>query len=149
MTPIATSECLQIQPSQFAADFDEISRIHFLNSTIFFYVTSHTITHEIIITLFTWGLIYVQSIKNRLTSKSFIANYNFRGVSTKLDRFPVFPGAISNFKIFPGFPGIPEVVDTSNLQFLLYCQQVCQDSWIPPNLASRPLETSKRITFLA
>jgi len=36
MTPIATSECLQIQPSQFAADFDEISRIHFLNSRIFF-----------------------------------------------------------------------------------------------------------------
>ena len=37
MTPIATSECLQIQPSQFAADYEEISRIHFFKfQNIFF-----------------------------------------------------------------------------------------------------------------
>ena len=53
-------ECLQIQPKQFPGDIQDT---FFLNIPENFYVTSHAITPEIIVILFTRGLPYVQSTK--------------------------------------------------------------------------------------
>ena len=66
-----------------------------------------TLTPEIIVILFTRRLPYVQCTKNRLTCKNYIANHKiFRRHQLNSRRLPVFPGAISNSRRFPG------VVDT-------------------------------------
>jgi len=46
----------------------------FLQNSRRFYVTSHTITPEIIVILFTGGLPYVQCTKSRPTCENYIAN---------------------------------------------------------------------------
>jgi len=57
--------------------------------------------------LFTRGLPYVPSTKNHPTCKNYIASYKaFQEHQLNSRRFPVFPGAISNSRRFPG------VVDT-------------------------------------
>jgi len=52
-------------------------------------------TPEIIVILFTWGLLYVQCTKNRLTCKNYTAGYKtFQEHQLNSRRFQVFPGVV-------------------------------------------------------
>jgi len=71
--------------------------MHFFTIPEDFYVTSHTITAEIIVILVTRGLPYVQCTKIRLICENYNANHKIiQEHQLNSRRFPVFPGAISN-----------------------------------------------------
>ena len=68
---------------------------------------------EITVIPFTRALPYVQCTTSRLTCENYIADYKiFHEHQLNCRTFPVFPGAISNSKRFPGFLGVPGVVET-------------------------------------
>ena len=65
------------------------------------------LTPEIIVILLTQGPPYVQWPENRLMRKNYIAHYKiFKEHQLNSSIFSAFPGAISNSRRFPGFPGV-------------------------------------------
>ena len=60
-------------------------------------------THSLIYEQQIWGLPYVQCTKNCPTCENYIANYKiFQEHQLNSTRFPLFPGAISHSRRFPG-----------------------------------------------
>jgi len=101
-------------------------------------------THSLIYEQQIWGLPYVQCTKNCPTCENYIANYKiFQEHQLNSTRFPLFPGAISNSRRFPGVveDTLPYISRLSSTQVTAYSLwQSCRethpcDHWaLPPTI---------------